>query len=223
MVPLVPPHHYSLFNSVVMSSDFQSSWSADDQEFVRQVWQAYFEPLYLSAIKLCNGNSVNPDDLVMDLFVKIAYNPGTFRKKLEQEKGAGYLFAALKNKFRDILRSEKSRRQNEQAIGTLRTGQTSLYAHCANIWQEHIEHFLALVLKGRELDIMVWFSRGFKYREIAQKLGMNINTVGVSIKRSREKLIKALEDAGMDRYKNIDIKKWRRKRPRNPELFDEEE
>lgn len=205
-----------------MSSDFQSSWSPDDQEFVRQVWQVYFEPLYLSAVKLCSGNRVSPDDLVMDLFYKIAKKPDLFRSNLEQ-RGAGYLFTALKNEFRDTLRSDKSRRQNEQAITLLRTGQTSLYAHCANIWQEHIEHFLGLVLKGRELDIMVWFSRGFKYREIAEKLGMNINTVGVSIKRSREKLIKALGDAGMDRFKNIDIKKWRRKRPRDPELFDEEE
>lgn len=206
-----------------MPSDFQSSWSADDQEFIGQVWQVYFEPLYLSAVKLCNGNGVSPDDLIQDLFHKIAFAPLKFRQKLERKEGAGYLFISLKNGFLDSLRAEKSRRQNEQAAGAQRTGKTSIYAHCASICQEDIEHFFALVLKGRELDIMIFFSRGFKYREIAQKLGININTVGVSIKRSREKLIKALGDAGMDRFKNIDIKKWRRKRPRNPELFDEEE
>lgn len=64
------------------------------------------------------------------------------------------------------------------------------------------------VLKGREFDIMVWFFCGLKYREIVKKLGININMVGVFIKWFREKLIKVLEDVGMDCFKNIDIKKW---------------
>lgn len=224
MVPLVPPHHCSLFNSVSMSSDFQSLYVVDDQEFVRQLYQVYYDPLYLSAVKLCHNSMLSPDDLVQDLFLKILRQLRQFRQKLEQEENAGYLFVSLKNQFLDNWRSDKSRRQNEQAVGNKRIGHNSLYSQCADIWQEHIEDFIASVLKDRELEIMIHYARGLKYKEIASALRMNINTVGVSIKRSKEKLKKVLEETpGLDRFKNIDIEKWRRKKPRDPELFDEEE
>lgn len=223
MVPLVPPHHYSLFNSVVMSSDFQSSWSVDNKEFVHQVHRAYFELLYFQAKSLCSGSSIHPDDLLQDLFLKIAQHPNQFREQLETEKGLNYLRASLRNRFLDLCRSDKSRRQNEQMFGAQRTGQTSLYAHCPDTHQKHIEHFLALTLKGRELEIMILYSQGFKYREIAEILDMKTSTVGASITRSKDKLAKALESDDMDQFKNIDIEKWRRKKPRRPELFDEEE
>lgn len=155
-----------------------------DDSAITELFDAFYENLYLFAEKFIYDKD-KAHDLVQDVFVKIWEDSS----KIEFDKSVRYyLFTSVKNKCLNYLRKlkieDKNNRKyleayidshtvgmidNDELIGTIKSIIEDLPQQCRYIYKLRVFY-------------------GYKYREIAEDLGVSESTVKVQISRANAKI-----------------------------------
>lgn len=147
----------------------------------------YYDYLCILAIKFYkSARAIEEKDLVQAVFCKISgmelsalqniHNPKAYLRTsllhaflMEKRKGNQF------DKFVDFSLSRNSICHDENGI-------------FSTIDSKIIKEVAKAILQELHYDILLLFLNGYKYKEISEEMDISINTVGVIIKRSKEKV-----------------------------------
>ena len=168
-------------------------------QFIHKVIHCHDGPLRASATTFCKddnlGRHYTADDLMDDFYLKLLEKPEVFQAGYD-EKGPGYLFTTLRN-----LQNEKYRELKAPSMPYDDVHPETFASPAATdslMFALQKENFLELVDRYLDDDmrkIIRLRIDGFKYKEIAVMLGMNLNTVGVKVNRNRDLLARLWKQA----------------------------
>ncbi len=139
--------------------------------------------LAVLARRLC-GNTSDADDLVQDTLERALRARG---KYIEQGNRRGWLAVILRNRFRDRYRASRRQAQPSDEIDDIATPEQPEAAPWEAITPEQVDAAL-VELDPRYRRVYELYTRGRAYSEIAEELGISINTVGTRLLRARAKL-----------------------------------
>ena len=151
------------------------------------LFDLYYEKLYLFAEKYIY-DSDRAHDIVQDVFLRIWENAErlVLRGSIQH-----YLFASVRNGCLNYLKSLQIEDRNNRKYA-------EAYIESQNVDMVEDEELLAKIrqvveeLPERCREVcMLRFGEGYKYSEIAERLGMNENTVKVQLHRGMERLREA--------------------------------
>lgn len=151
------------------------------------LFDVYYEKLYLFAEKYIY-DSDRAHDIVQDVFLRIWENAErlVLRSSIQH-----YLFASVRNGCLNYLKSLQIEDRNNRKYA-------EAYIESQNVDMVEDEELLAKIrqvveeLPERCREVcMLRFGEGYKYSEIAERLGMNENTVKVQLHRGMERLREA--------------------------------
>lgn len=161
-----------------------------EEQALTALFDLYYEKLYLFAERYIY-DSAKAHDIVQDVFLKIWENAG---KIVLQEHIRYYLFTAVRNGCINYLKSLQIEDRNNRKYA-------EAYIESNNVEMVDNEEILAKVQaileelpeKCREVCLLRMVE-GYKYKEIAERLQMNENTVKAHLHRGMERLKQALSD-----------------------------
>lgn len=151
------------------------------------LFDLYYEKLYLFAEKYIY-DSDRAHDIVQDVFLRIWENAErlVLRSSIQH-----YLFASVRNGCLNYLKSLQIEDRNNRKYA-------EAYIESQNVDMVEDEELLAKIrqvveeLPERCREVcMLRFGEGYKYSEIAERLGMNENTVKAQLHRGMERLREA--------------------------------
>ena len=169
--------------------DDLSAWKkiADgDAKALRHLHDRYYHGLWLWAVK-CTRNESLAEELVSDCFIKLWDS----RQKISIEKSVkSYLFLMLRNQI--IVHARKSKNEvvfNDKKLPDIpddaEMNDQDFYAELYKAIQKIPEH------RRKILELAVFESQS--YKEIAQRLGISVNTVKTQMGRSYQFLKEELD------------------------------
>jgi len=144
-------------------------------------YRSYYQQLYRIAAKMLRDSDV-ARDIVHDVF--LAYYLTLEDKKLVKDVKS-WLVRSTINKSVDFLR------KNKKIVTEVEMPKQNTESY--NIDNQIDELSLADAvskLDGKEQSLMVLYSEGYSYKEIAEMAGINFNSVGKTLSRILEKLRK---------------------------------
>ncbi|RNL85396.1 RNA polymerase sigma-70 factor [Sinomicrobium pectinilyticum] len=151
----------------------------------KELFDLYYEPLTSYALKYCDSFSV-AEDIVQELFIKI------WDKKLylEFEAPIGpYLFMAVRNNA--LLAVKRNSRyyfeEIEDEVNTLMEEEQSSREVSEQEKEKLYKEIEALPEKGREVFKAIVL-QNMKYKEVAEQMGISINTVKTHYSRALKQL-----------------------------------
>lgn len=151
------------------------------------LFDLYYEKLYLFAEKYIY-DSDRAHDIVQDVFLRIWENAErlVLRSSIQH-----YLFASVRNGCLNYLKSLQIEDRNNRKYA-------EAYIESQNVDMVEDEELMAKIrqvveeLPERCREVcMLRFGEGYKYSEIAERLGMNENTVKAQLHRGMERLREA--------------------------------
>ncbi|MDR0682966.1 MAG: sigma-70 family RNA polymerase sigma factor [Dysgonamonadaceae bacterium] len=159
---------------------------AGDYACYNRIYMEYYNKLYFFVENIvCNRNDA--EDIVQEVFIKLWTN----RELIVLHTSlSGYLFQMARNKALNFIRDEKNRR----IILLEKRDEDILFGYgrrpAGNDFSEALEKYLSrLYARGREI-LLMYYVDGYKQKEIAEKLGISVQTVKnhicVSLKRLKE-------------------------------------
>ena len=129
-------------------------------------------------------NKADSDDIFQEVFLRYYRHNGSFESE-EHEKA--WIIRVTNNVCKDLLRNFfHSRTVSIDEIGELQGRDETEY-------REVFEAVLSLPEKNREV-VYLYYYEGYKAKEIASILKMNVNTVYTLLTRSKEMLKGMLKD-----------------------------
>ena len=129
-------------------------------------------------------NKADSDDIFQEVFLRYYRHNGSFESE-EHEKA--WIIRVTNNACKDLLRNFfHSRTVSIDEIGELQGRDETEY-------REVFEAVLSLPEKNREV-VYLYYYEGYKAKEIASILKMNVNTVYTLLTRSKEMLKGMLKD-----------------------------
>ena len=166
---------------------FSRSKALNSEQF-KEIFEEYYPSLYHYALRLITDEEA-ADDIVQDAFLHL----WKVRNKSNLHFIKGYLYTSVRNNCMNYLRHEKVK---------------AYYA--GNLQQEQFIHTLSFLEEevGRELmksvnklpeqrkTVLLLHIEGYSQEEIAQKLGISVNTVKTHKLRARKFL--------RNEFKNLD-------------------
>lgn len=163
----------------------------DEKEAFRLLFDTYYVPLVLFACRIV-GNRTEAEDVVQDVLVGFWTGRG-FAGVVRAVDG--YLFEAVKNRALDHVKSAGRRR-----ISHSLDDETEL--PCLNL--DEIDDFsrlyrtIEMLPDRRQRIFKMVYVDGYKYHEVAEMLGISVNTVQTQLRRGLQFLRGALADDGDD-------------------------
>ena len=153
---------------------------------------SFFEkPIYNYCLKILK-NPDNAKDITQDTFIKVY----THRKEIDPEKNIKtWIFTIATNTAYDFLRAKK--RKNETSLdeqGETIAGVKTYYRDEGLI--SDVEKALDQINTGQKNALLLYYQQGFQYQEIAEIMGVPINTVKTYISRGKEQLKEILQEYG---------------------------
>jgi len=156
-------------------------------EFVELIWVRHYGTLELYVRGFCKGNQLRYltiEDVLHDFFLTMLEKHALFLPGY-RDTGLPYLLRALRNQLINFDRKKKD--QNLPGDGPALEQFDALVDRSSPTFSMDLEFFYSLLDRYLKMDsqlIKLWIGK-FSYKEIADMLEMNINTVGVKIKRWR--------------------------------------
>ena len=148
------------------------------------IYQQHYKTVFRLVSKFTLG-SHETDDIVQDVFVKLY---------LQMEAGAvvlypkTWLYKVATNACLNVLSRNKETHSIEN-ISHLEAGVAdSVDLKIENDEQQRMMQKALLALKENERVIVILYSEGLSYKEIAEASGVRFNSVGKCLSRSLEKL-----------------------------------
>jgi len=141
----------------------------------------------------------NAEDIVQEVLMKLWLDHKTLQITVSLQ---AYLFTCVRNKWRDYVEHENVKRKHTQSIienSNLSLTQDSNCPLTTMISHETMNVILKIIdnlpEQCREVTKLSWIE-GLCYQEIAKKIGISTDAVGVQIYRAREILQKSLKIKG---------------------------
>jgi RNA polymerase sigma-70 factor (ECF subfamily) len=147
------------------------------------LFKSHFKSLCISALLLVKDEKI-AEDVVQDVFLKI----WSKRNELEQVANiTSYLYTSVKNACLDQLRKAK----HTDDISEVEVSDEALDPfHSVRIKElnKHLQEATASLPLQCKLVFEMVYIDGKKYQEVADELGLSINTVKTQLKRALEKM-----------------------------------
>jgi len=160
-----------------------------DTSAYKELFDKYYMPLSIYALKHCDSFQLS-EDIVQELFVKFwneklylklqgVISPYLFKAVKNNtlkaiENNAKYQFIAIENQINELI-------DDSADINILEEDKKKLYKEIEALPEKSKEVFKAIVLDN------------LKYKEVAELLGISINTVKTHYSRALKKLRKSLD------------------------------
>lgn len=169
------------------SDDILAGLKRREESALTVLFDMYYEKLYLFAEKYIY-DSDKAHDIVQDVFLKIWENAEQLVLRLSIQH---YLFTSVRNGCLNYLKSLQIEDRNNRKY-------VEAYIESQNVDMVEDEELLAKIRqvldelpeKCREV-CELRFVEGYKYSEIATRLGMNENTVKAQLHRGMERMRQA--------------------------------
>lgn len=182
-----------------------------DEEAVEQLLEAY-KPLVLSRASTYFLKGGDRDDLIQEAMIGL-YRAIRFCPAERRSSFSSYAWQAVDNRLRDAVRADNTR--NNQMMHESLSLEQSLPGSPENPGQErelgdtiqlkrspnpeelalineelnNLFHFIEEHLSEQERNVLIAFSQGKSYREIAQELQSSEKSVDGALQRARRKLL----------------------------------
>ena len=146
------------------------------------VFQEHY-PRIVGMLARLMGDRGHAEEIAADVFCKVASRP----RLPSPEDLTAWIYRVAMNAGLDAVRSTARRRRREREAGveTIRTAPESCALNdllrqerCARV------RTVLAMLKPREAQLLVLRANGLAYRELAQSLGINPNSVGTLLARA---------------------------------------
>lgn len=150
----------------------------------RSLFDSYFNPLSAFAYKFVKDQYV-VEDMVQEVFVTLWGS----REKFDHTSAVkSFLYTSIKNKCLNHLKHEKVKRKHEDAL--VYQLESDQYFSSSVIEEEVFDRLLTEIrnLPAAAQEIMILALNGMKNQEIADELGITINTVKTQKKIAYVKL-----------------------------------
>lgn len=160
------------------------------------IYQSNYQALYQYVSRVM-PNNLHVQDIVQETFVKLYLQTGA---SVEIEYPKTWLFKVASNECLNRL----SRNHGGQALETI--GELpddvdeNIDRKLATADKEQAVHKALDMLKPSDRSLLVLYSEGFSYKEIAEIGQVNFNSVGKTLARALEKLEQILKKHGYEMF-----------------------
>ncbi|VXB59263.1 RNA polymerase sigma factor [Maribacter litoralis] len=151
---------------------------------------------YYIQSKIKQTSESDAEDIIQDVALRIFSRP---IDALPIHNIGGYVYNAVKNKITDILRTKKSRLDDQDQLEELWTDFTNLfYDETSNEYPHHVREKLKIAISElkpvyRDIIIAVDFEN-YSYKEIASETGIPQGTLMSRRHRALSILLKSIEN-----------------------------
>ena len=165
----------------------------DKSAGIRQLFGRYYRPLVLYADEYLKDQAA-AEDIVQELFVKLWEED--YLLKIANTSLGAYLYSAVRNRCYSYIR------QKDVLRGTKELDHVDIPVEwVADVDEERIDRVMKEMeeLPGRTRQVVECVMlRNLKYREVAEELGISINTVKFLLKEGTKRLRDRLKILGVD-------------------------
>jgi RNA polymerase sigma-70 factor, ECF subfamily len=182
---------------------FQEVQTHDDYRAFERLFKQYYRPVCAYAIKILNNPEI-AEEVASDVFFKLWRN----RERIEiQSSFDSYLFRAVRNQCFDYLKSQPKMPDLDIAEVPFELLTTTPSPEQEMVyWElyEKVEEAIEQLPPQCKLIFRMSRDEGFKYREIAEKLGLSVKTVetqmGRALKHLRDQLLSPQSSANYHEF-----------------------
>lgn len=178
--------------SFIQSKDIKllDNLKSGDPSAFKELFDIYYMPLSIYALKYCDSFQL-AEDIVQELFVKL------WDEKLYMKlEGAisPYLFKSVKNNTLQIMKGQSKYQfeEIEDQINALMDDDQLDFAAIEDEKRKLYKEVEALPEKGREVFKAIVL-QNMKYKEVAEQLGISVNTVKTHYSRALKQLRSSLD------------------------------
>ncbi len=154
------------------------------------IFYRYYSKVYHFTLKLLK-NKEEAEEIVQEVFITIWEK----RKKIEPDGSfSGFLFTVTRNKIYNRIKQNLPYQEFNDYLDT-----NGSYDHspCRNFEFEELNEVIRAVINSlppkRKKIFLLSRIRGLTYKEIADKLGVSVNTVDTQIRKSLDEIRKSLK------------------------------
>jgi len=157
-----------------------SEMEVSNSEGLDAIFRAHYERI-ARVIGRVVHDQARAEELAVEVFLKWWRNP-----QAHGEHAEGWLYRTAVRKALDELRSQTRRSRFERLFRFVRESpQTPEHVYTVNAEQHRVRTVLG-ALNRRHAELLLVWSQGFSYQEIAASLAVNLDYVGSLVKRARE-------------------------------------
>ena len=165
----------------------------DKSAVIRQLFGRYYRPLVLYADEYLKDQAA-AEDIVQELFVKLWEED--YLLKIANTSLGAYLYSAVRNRCYSYIRQKDVLRRTKELDHV-----DIPVEWVADVDEERIDRVMKEMeeLPGRTRQVVECVMlRNLKYREVAEELGISINTVKFLLKEGTKRLRDRLKILGVD-------------------------
>ena len=164
-----------------------------DLEAFEYILSFYEKMIYNYCLRILK-NSQNAKDVTQETFIKVY----THRKKIDLDKNIKtWIFTIATNTTYDFLRSKKRKREiSLDEENETNSSFETYYSSKEEGLVSDVDKALEQINPEYRKVLLLFYQQGFEYKEIAEILGMPINTVKTHISRGKEQLKELLKEYG---------------------------
>ena len=160
-------------------------FNSGSKDAFRRIYEKYKDDLFGLAVTLLRDKSI-AEDIVHDVFVSFAETLGAFNLSGTLK---GYLSTCLANCARDRNRQKDGQNVTMDSIEAMDTVSDGPSEHVIDCEQSHcLMDLLALLPYEQREVIVLHLHQEMRFREIAEALGLSINTTQSRYRYGLEKL-----------------------------------
>jgi RNA polymerase sigma-70 factor, ECF subfamily len=153
--------------------------AAEDSFDIESIFLAEFDRVARIIARVVR-DPARAEDLAVEVFLKFWRTP-----QAQGEKAAGWLYRAAVRKGLDELRRRTRRSRYEGLLGSIRRVPTPEEILNVTEVQERVRLVLA-VIEPRNAELLLLYSHGLSYDELASALDLNPASVGTLLSRAQQ-------------------------------------
>ena len=159
------------------------------QEVFDGVYRAHANALFHFIFYKC-GNTAQAEDIVQEAYLKLWQNC----RKVDVEKSRAYLFTVGRNLLLNQFEHQKVVLKFERRQAPVNELQTPESVLRQKELKTALEHAISTMPEGQREVFLMHRMDGFKYREIAELLGLSVKAVEKRMQKALEYLRKNVSD-----------------------------
>jgi len=168
----------------------------DRDATVQYLYEEYDSVLYNYTVGLCKRYNIpiaQAEDLMQEFYLSVLKNHLGIIKGYHA-RGIKFLFRVIKNDLFDYHRKKKSQLRLEEIYSMGVRLDFNLYYLAPDLFQANFTDQIKRLLPTTDYTVFKLYLQGYTYREIQNKLEINLNTIGVKIFRAKKILRSFFKD-----------------------------